>query len=140
MAYTKSVEISLPYEPAIAAVKEAFKDQGFGALTEIDVRATLKEKLGEDTEPCLIIGACNPQLAHRALTAEPAVAALLPCNVVVRARDHGALVEAMDPAIMSSLTGNPELEEIAAEAGRRVQAALDALGASHPLQLHQPPG
>ena len=135
MAYTKSVEISLPYESAVVAVKEAFRDQGFGALTEIDVRATLKEKIGEETEPCLIIGACNPQLAHRALTAEPAVAALLPCNVVVRSRDHGALVEAMDAAVMSSLRGNPALADIAAEAGRRVQAALDALGAAHPLEL-----
>lgn len=133
MAYSTSVEIALPYDRAIAAVKEAFKAQGFGALTEIDVRATLKEKLGEDTEPCLIIGACNPSLAHRALAAEPSVAVLLPCNVVVRASADHSLVEAMDPAVMSSLSGNAALEEVAAEAKRRVQSALDTLAAEHPL-------
>lgn len=133
MPYSKSVEIALPYDRAIGAVKEAFKAQGFGALTEIDVRATLKEKLGEETEPCLIIGACNPSLAHKALSVEPSVAVLLPCNVVVRARDGHCLVEAMDPAVMSSLTGNPRLEEVAAEAERRVGQALHLLATTHPL-------
>lgn len=133
MAYSKSVEIALPYDQAIGAVKAAFKTHGFGALTEIDVRATLKEKLGEETEPCLIIGACNPALAHQALAAEPGVAVLLPCNVVVRARDTHSEVEAMDPAVMSALTGNPRLEAVAAEAGRLVQQALDALIADHPV-------
>lgn len=133
MSYSKSVEIALPYERAVGAVKEAFKAQGFGALTEIDVRATLKEKLGEETEPCLIIGACNPSLAHQALSVEPGVAVLLPCNVVVRARDGHCLVEAMDPAVMSSLTGNPALEQVAGEAQRRVGEALDFLVTAHPL-------
>lgn len=133
MQYSKSVEIALPYDRAVGVVKEAFKAQGFGALTEIDVRATLKEKLGEETEPCLIIGACNPALAHQALTAEPSVAVLLPCNVVVRARDDHSLVDALDPAVMSSLTGNRALEEVAAEAQRRIQLALDTLAGDHPL-------
>ncbi|HET6966152.1 MAG TPA: DUF302 domain-containing protein [Acidimicrobiales bacterium] len=133
MSYSKSVEIGLPYEQAIGAVKDAFKAQGFGALTEIDVRATLKEKLGEDTEPCLIIGACNPSLAHQALSIEPSVAVLLPCNVVVRARDGHCLVEAMDPAVMSSLTGNSGLEAVAGEAEGRVGKALESLAAAHPV-------
>lgn len=133
MQYSKSVEIALPYDRAVGVVKEAFKAQGFGALTEIDVRATLKEKLGGETEPCLIIGACNPALAHQALTAEPSVAVLLPCNVVVRARDDHSLVDALDPAVMSSLTGNRALEEVAAEAQRRIQLALDTLAGDHPL-------
>jgi len=136
LAYSKWVEIALPYDQAIGAVKEALKTQGFGVLTEIDVRATLKEKLGEETEPCLIIGACNPALAHQALTAEPSVAVLLPCNVVVRARHGHSLVEAMNPAVLSELTGNPELEQVAVEAGRRIQQTLDALATDHPL----PPG
>ncbi|HZT64590.1 MAG TPA: DUF302 domain-containing protein [Acidimicrobiales bacterium] len=132
MAYSKSVEIALPYERAVQAVKDAFKDQGFGTLTEIDVRQTLQDKLGVESEPCLIIGACNPQLAHRALSIEPSVAVLLPCNVVVRSRDRHSQVEAMDPAVMSSVTGNPAMREVAAEAERRVEQALDALAAAHP--------
>lgn len=134
MSYSKAVEISLPYDQAIGAVKEAFKAQGFGTLTEIDVRATLKEKLNEETEPCLIIGACNPVLAHKALSIEPGIAVFLPCNVVVRARGDHSLVEAMDPGVMSVLTSNKELEAVAREAQRRVQQALDVLVADHTVE------
>ena len=131
MAYAKTIEIDLGYEEAVDAVKAAFAQQGFGTLTEIDVAATLRAKLGEEMDPCLIIGACNPALAHRALSAEPDVAVLLPCNVVVRAKDGHCVVSAMDPGIMSGLTSNPTVGDVAGEADRRVQAALDALAAEH---------
>lgn len=108
-------------------VKEAFKQQGIGTLTEIDVKATLKEKLGEDTQPYLILGACNPQLAHRALQIEPDIGLLLPCNVVVRADGGGTLVLALDPKVMVTVPGRPELEPIAQDASRRIQAALGTL-------------
>ncbi|MHB1924367.1 MAG: DUF302 domain-containing protein [Acidimicrobiales bacterium] len=133
MGYSKSVEIALPYDRAVGAVKESLKARGFGTLTEIDVRATLRDKLGEETEACLIIGACNPSLAHRALAIEPTVAVLLPCNVVVRARSGHSLVEAMDPSIMGTLTGNPDLADVAAEAGRLITSALESLTQDHPV-------
>ena len=129
MDYGRTIRLDLPYQQAVPKVKEAFKQQGFGTLTEIDVKATLKEKLGEDTEPYLILGACNPQLAHRALQIEPAIGLLLPCNVVVRADGPGTLIQALDPKVMVTVPGRPELEPIAEEAGRRIQAALDTLQA-----------
>jgi uncharacterized protein (DUF302 family) len=85
MEYALTLALDLPYERAVPRVKEAFQEQGFGTLTEIDVRATLKDKLGHDMEPYVILGACNPGLAHRALEVEREVGLLLPCNVVVRA-------------------------------------------------------
>ena len=127
MGYVRSIELDLPYEQAVPKVKEAFRAQGFGTLTEIDVRATLQEKLGQDMEPYVILGACNPQLAHRALAVDRAIGALLPCNVVVRALEGRTLVEALDPQVMVTVPGRDELQPVADEAGRRVQAALDAL-------------
>lgn len=125
MGYVRSIELDLPYEQAVPKVKEAFKAQGFGTLTEIDVRATLKEKLGEDMEPYVILGTCNPQLAHRALDVDRAIGALLPCNVVVRAVDGRTLVEALDPQVMVTVPGREELQPVADEASRRIQVALD---------------
>ncbi|MCU4185230.1 DUF302 domain-containing protein [Acidiferrimicrobium sp. IK] len=127
MGYARMVTLDERFEEAVTKVKEAFKDQGFGALTEIDVQATLREKLGTEMEPYLIIGACNPQLAHRAIGAVPAVGVFLPCNVVVRADAGRTVVEAMDPDIMAKVIADPVLESIAAEASGRVQAALDSL-------------
>ncbi|MHB1928452.1 MAG: DUF302 domain-containing protein [Acidimicrobiales bacterium] len=129
MQYTKTVELPLDYDEAVAKVKEAFKAKGFGTLTEIDVRATLREKLGEEMEPYLIVGACNPALAKRALDAERRVGVLLPCNVVVRRSDGGVIVDALDPAIMASVPDNPALAPIAEEAARLVGQALDELAA-----------
>lgn len=100
-------------------------------LTEIDVRKTLKEKLGLDMEDYLILGACNPQLAHRALDIERDLGLLLPCNVVVRRHDDRTLVQALDPAVMVSVPERPELQPIADEASRRIDAALAALKGSH---------
>ena len=86
-SFTLALTLPLPYEQAVAAVRKALSDQGFGILTEIDLAAIMKEKLGEDLAPQVILGACRPPLAHRALLADPSVATMLPCNVVVRALD-----------------------------------------------------
>ena len=129
MGYARTVTLDTPFEEAVIKVKEAFKEQGFGALTEIDVQATLRDKLGTEMDPYLIIGACNPKLAHRALGAVPTVGVFLPCNVVVREEGGRTLVEAMDPDIMAQVIDDPALQEIATEASDRVQAALDSLTA-----------
>lgn len=128
MEYARTRTVDLGFEEAVARVKEAFKAEGFGTLTEIDVQATLREKIGAETDPYLIIGACNPVLAHRALTAVPTVGVFLPCNVVVRVDGGRTVVEAMDPGVMAQVIDDPDLEKIAAEASERVQSALDSLG------------
>ncbi len=108
-------------------VRDALAQQGFGVLTEIDVRATLREKLGLEMEDYLILGACNPALAHQALQVEPGVGVLLPWDVVVSAADGAATVRILNPQIMASLTGREELRPIAEEATRRLQAVMDSL-------------
>lgn len=133
MRYTRSIRLPLAYDEAVVAVKDAFKAQGFGALTEIDVRAALREKLGEDMEPYLIIGTCNPGLAHRALAVEREVGALLPCNVVVRIDRGGVTVDALDPVIMAQISKSPALRAVAEEAAQLIDAALDALEHAHPV-------
>lgn len=125
MAYGRTVLIEGTVDDAIPKVKEALKAEGFGVLTEIDVQATLREKIGEETPPYVILGACNPRLAHRALQAEPALGLLLPCNVVVRAHGAGVEVSAIDPQVMVGLATSPEIPSIADEAGRLLDAALD---------------
>jgi uncharacterized protein (DUF302 family) len=130
VSYAKTIRLDTSYEDAIARVKEALQAEGFGTLTEIDVQATLQAKLGVDMERYAILGVCNPPLAHRALGVTRDVGLLLPCTVVVREQDHGVLVQALDPAIIASVPGLPDLEPIAAEAGARIQAALDSLTAS----------
>lgn len=100
------------------------QEQGFGTLTEIDVRQTLKDKLDVDVDPQLIIGACNPQLAHRALELDPRIATLLPCNVVVRTDNGRTIVEALDPGMMADVSGTEGLRDVAA-AATRIQAALE---------------
>lgn len=127
MDFTRRIELDATYDEAIPRVKEALKEQGFGVLTEIDVRKTLKEKLDIDVEPQIILGACNPKLAHRALEIDPRIAALLPCNVVVRIENGRTVVEALDPKIIAEIPDNPALVPIAQEAGERIQAVLDAL-------------
>ncbi|MCS7002109.1 MAG: DUF302 domain-containing protein [Dehalococcoidia bacterium] len=121
------VSLAVPYSEAIALTKSALKAHGFGVLTEIDVKATLKEKLAVDMEPYAILGACNPPLAHRALSTDPTVGLLLPCNVVVKAEGAGSRVEFADPQAMLSVLPNPELSAIAAEARQKLQAALTTL-------------
>lgn len=115
---------SLPFDEAEAAVREALGAQGFGVLTEIDVAATLKAKIDVDRAPLKILGACNPVLANRALTIEPSVALLLPCNVVLEPADGGTRVAIIDPI---TLMDDPRFAELADEAAGRFQAALDVL-------------
>jgi uncharacterized protein (DUF302 family) len=125
--YGLSVLLDVDFARAVDRTRGALADQGFGVLTEIDVAATMKAKLGAEMPPHLILGACNPPLAHRALTLEPSIGLLLPCNVVVREVEDGVLVEAMDPDVMVRATGNPELEPVARQARELLSAALDAL-------------
>ncbi len=134
--YTLSTTVDLPYDAAVAAVREGLGEQGFGVLTEIDLAATLREKIGAELPPQVILGACRPQLAHTAIRADPSVAAMLPCNVVVRAVDDTtSVVEAFDPAAMVAMgsgaadpaQGSP-LAEVATDARTRLTAMLDALG------------
>jgi uncharacterized protein (DUF302 family) len=128
--YGYAVRLSEPFSPVVVErVRAALKDQGFGVLTEIDVRATMRDKLGVTMEDYLILGACNPPLAFRALETDRAIGLLLPCNVVVRADGDMTLVEALDPQTMVSVTGRPELKPVADEATARLRAALDALAA-----------
>jgi uncharacterized protein (DUF302 family) len=126
--YGMTVVVDAPFEEADRRTREALAEQGFGVLTEIDVAATLKKKLGVDVGPQVILGACNPTLAHRGLGIEPGLGLLLPCNVVVRVDEAGrTLVSALDPAVMVGVSGRAELGPVAAEATTRLRAALDAL-------------
>ncbi len=128
--YGKTVRLDVEFGVAVDRTRAALAEQGFGILTEIDVAATMKAKLGAEMAPYLILGACNPPLAHRALTLEPAIGLLLPCNVIVREDGAGVLVDAMDPDVMVRATGNPALAPVAAEARERLTAALESLGAA----------
>jgi uncharacterized protein (DUF302 family) len=124
-SYGFGVRVNLPYAQAIESVKAALKEQGFGVLTEIDVKRTMKEKRQVDFRPYIILGACNPVLAERALKAELDLGLLLPCNVVVYEHDGGSVVEAMDPEPVLGMIGNPKLDPIAREVKQRLEKALD---------------
>jgi uncharacterized protein (DUF302 family) len=127
-AYAMAVTVDLPVPAALAAVREALGTQGFGVLTEIDLAATLRAKLGVEVPAQVILGACNPTLAHEALSAEPDVGLLLPCNVVVRAAADGrTVVEAVDPDVLVRLSQNDALQRVAQDARTRLRAALDAV-------------
>ncbi|AXI85250.1 DUF302 domain-containing protein [Streptomyces griseoincarnatus] len=131
MAYDRTVRLTdTDFGTAVTAVRRALADQGFGVLTEIDVRATLKAKLDHDMEDYLILGACNPPLAQRALEADRSIGLLLPCNVVVRRDGDHALVQALDPGTMVTLTGLDALTPVADEATARLDAALSSLSAA----------
>lgn len=126
--YTRTTPLA--YGAAIDAVTAALKEEGFGVLTTIDVQATLRQKLGVERRPYTILGACNPPLADRALTAEPEIGLLLPCNVVVYAgADGGTVVAAIDPEAQFTLTGRADLADLAAEVAARLRRALDRLPA-----------
>ncbi len=131
-----SVPLQTSFEDAVARTRQALAEQGFGVLTEIDVKGTLKAKLGHDMEDYLILGACNPPLAHRAVEANRQIGLLLPCNVVVRADpDHAGtmLVEAMNPGLLVEVTHEPELRPVAEEVTERMKAAIDSLKHSAPV-------
>jgi uncharacterized protein (DUF302 family) len=127
--YSMSRELpGTDYEDAVERVTALLADEGFGVLTEIDVRATLKKKLDVDFRRYLILGACNPPLAHRALSAEPDLGVLLPCNVVVAEREGGgSVVSAMDPVAAFALIDNPEVQPVAAEVRQRLEKVLEGL-------------
>jgi uncharacterized protein (DUF302 family) len=127
VAYGMSRTVAYPYEIAVDKVKAALKAEGFGVLSEIDVQATLKEKLGVDSSRYVILGACNPPLAHKALSAEPEIGLFLPCNVVVYDTEDGVRVSAIDPEVMMSMIDNPVLVDVAAEAKARLRRVIDAL-------------
>ncbi len=120
-------KLNLPYAEAVEKTKAALKEQGFGVLTEIDVKKTMKDKLDVDFRPYVIIGACNPPLAHRALSKTLDVGLLLPCNVVVYEDQGGSVVQVFDPEAGLAIVGVSELDPIGREARQRLQNALDSL-------------
>ena len=130
MGHTISTTVERGFAETLEATRSRLADAGFGVLTEIDLAATLKARIGADIAPQVILGACRPPLALAALEAEPTIGVFLPCNVVVREvdADH-TLVEAMDPEAMVELTGNEGLAEVATDARKRLSAALEALSA-----------
>ena len=125
--YGFGATLDLPFDEAVARTRAALKDEGFGILSEIDVRATLKEKLGVDFERYVILGACNPQLAHRALQAEHELGLLLPCNVIVHEHDGRSAVAIVDPAAMLGVVDNTVLRAVADEAKSRLERVAAAL-------------
>lgn len=131
MSYGASTIVDRPFDQTLTATREALAEQGFGVLTEIDMSATLKARLDVEMPRQVILGACNPPLAHRALQKEESIGLLLPCNVVVRALDSGrTLVQTLDPQVMVSATGNPDLAEEADEVATRLAAVRSALSVS----------
>lgn len=131
MDYQRTIDVDLPYEEAVAATRAALAAQGFGILTEIDMKATLKAKRGVDIEPYVILGACNPALSERALRIDRSIGVLLPCNVVVSEREGGgSTIRVLEPEIFPGVTGLAALQGVADDASRLLQAALDALSAA----------
>jgi uncharacterized protein (DUF302 family) len=130
--YGMTRAVGLPYERAVERTREELAKEGFGVLTEIDVRETLKKKLDVDMRPYIILGACNPPLAHKALTAEQNIGLLLPCNVVVYAGDHDSesVVAAIDPRVSLGSVGNEELSPLAVDVRARLGRVLDAVAAT----------
>jgi len=121
-----------PFADAVSAATSALAGQGFGVLTQIDVRATMKAKLDVDVDPYVILGACNPPLAHRALQADPSLGLLLPCNVTVRETSDGVLIQAVDPRLLVSASASPDLTPVAEEAAAKLDAAIAALATLEP--------
>ena len=134
MEYGTSITTALSFDEAVERTRAALAEQGFGVLTEIDVRATMRDKLGEDMEDYLILGACSPPLAHRALTADRTIG-LLPCNVVIRAGDRGTGAEALDPRAIAGIPGSPQMT-VAPERARR----RDRMPVPAPTSMTRSPG
>ena len=124
-SYTLSATTPLPFADAVGRARAELKTEGFGVLCEIDVQATLREKLGVEGEPYLILGACNPPLAHQALQAEPDLGVLLPCNVVVYEEGGQTHISAIDPERMLSIVDNDQLRPVAADVKRRLSAVVE---------------
>lgn len=130
MIFEETVVLEVPFDEALTRTKEAFAAEGFGTLTEIDVQATLADKIDKQMDPYVIVGACNPGLAGRAIDAEPQIGVLLPCNVVVRQTGGNVVVEAMDPGLMATIVGTEAIRPIADEARRLVSNAMERLASS----------
>ena len=126
-SYAFGKTVSSSYGDTIKKATDALAAEGFGVLTTIDVAATLRKKLGKETKPYMILGACNPQFAHQAMELEPQIGALLPCNVVVREEQGKTRVEIMDPQSVLQLVERPEIEGIAAEVRQRLERVLASL-------------
>jgi uncharacterized protein (DUF302 family) len=126
-AYGFGVEVTLPYDQAVRRTTELLKEEGFGVLTQIDVKQTMKEKLGVDFRRYVILGACNPPLAHRAFEAELHVGLLLPCNVAIYEEGAGSVVAFMDPAAALGVVGNEGLRPVAEEARMRLLRVREKL-------------
>jgi uncharacterized protein (DUF302 family) len=134
MGIAVSTTLHTSFDDAVRLTREALAEHGFGVLTEIDVKATMNAKLGAEMEDYVILGACNPPLAHQAINIDRQIGLLLPCNVVIRTdpnADGSVLVEAMDPQLLVDVTGEAELRVVADEVGTKLKAAIDALGASN---------
>jgi uncharacterized protein (DUF302 family) len=125
--YAHQVVTRRSFEDSIRRVTELLAERGFGVLTEIDVRATLQKKLGLDSRPYKILGACNPTFAHRALEAEPNIGVLLPCNIVVWDEGEHRVVAAMEPKIMADLVGGSVIQEVAEEVSKRIREVLEGV-------------
>jgi uncharacterized protein (DUF302 family) len=126
-AYGFGTRLAAPYEEAVRRARAALQEEGFGVLTEIDVRATMKQKIGAEFRKYVILGACNPQLAHRALEVEPEIGLLLPCNVIVYEEDGESVVSVVDPVVALGIVANDQLLPIATEARTRLEHALARL-------------
>lgn len=135
-SYTLSLTTELPFDAAVERVRDELRKEGFGVLCEIDVQATLREKLGVEEEPYLILGACNPSLAHQALSAEPDVGTLLPCNVVVYQRGGHTHISAIDAERMLSIVGNDDLAPVAAEVRAKLAAVVERVGSPGSAAAH----
>lgn len=127
MEYTIATQVETDFETTIDKVEEELEEQGFGVLTDIDVQKTLNKKLGEDYRKYRILGACNPDFAHKAMEKETAIGALLPCNVIVYEDTGKVFVEALDPETIVSATGNEELQQIAEKVRPRLVEAVNNL-------------
>lgn len=127
--YGRCIAVDLPFERAIEAAKGALKEEGFGVLCEIDVQKTLKEKIGAQVDPYVILGACNPNYAHQALQQEPNLGLLLPCNLIVRQAKGSTIVAAIDAQKMLSVVGNPALPAVAHEVNERLDRVMNQLDA-----------
>jgi uncharacterized protein (DUF302 family) len=128
MSYHFTKTLGLPFDQAVERVTEALAKEGFGVLTDIDVAATMKKKLGQEFRPYRILGACNPQLAYRALTLEDKIGTMLPCNVIVQQSEGGAIeVSAVDPVASMQAIQNPSLAEVAKEVQAKLKGVVDSL-------------
>jgi uncharacterized protein (DUF302 family) len=135
-SYTLTATTTLVHEEAVDRVRQELQQEGFGVLCEINVAANLNEKLGVDHEPYLILGACMPQLAHSALTLEPNLGALLPCNVAVYRHNGETHISAIDPEQMLSIVDNDDLEQIAGDVRQRLVNVVERAAVRRPLQAH----